>query len=376
MTYGNYPDLSNVKKILVIKMRHHGDVLLTAPVFSNLKRAAPHAQIDAFLYADTVPMLEGHPDISEFILYDRSWKKLSLFKKIRKELALLYKIRSNNYDMVINLTEGDRGALAARISKAKIRVGCNQAKGWHKRNTYTHVAKNCPHPRHTVERNLDLLRNIGIFPTPEQRDLFLHVPPSSTERMIQLLEASDLSVGKFIVIHPVSRWRFKCLSTRQMAHLMTTLYGRGEQIVLTAGPDPMEIAMIQEIMAQAPLVPALNLAGKLSLKELGALIALSQTLICVDSVPLHIASAVKTPVVALFGPSSDQNWGPWMHPRARVVAQGFSCRPCYQDGCGGGKMSDCLFSMPEKLILDAFDEVQRSKAVTRLATHSVLSRSL
>lgn len=357
MTYGNYPDLSMVEKILVVKMRHHGDVLLTSPVFSNLKRAAPHAAIDAFLYADTLPMLEGHPDISDFLLYDRGWKKLSFLAKLSKELTLLKQIRKNRYDMVINLTEGDRGALAAKISGARLRIGID------KRSCYTHVAKNCPHPRHTVERQLDVLRHIGIFPDPQERDLYLHIPPSATQSIQQMLKKHEMQPGEYIVIHPVSRWRFKCLSTLQMARLITTLHGMDKKIVLTAGPDAQERLMIDEILSLAPNVPILNLAGKISLKELGAVIALSQTLICVDSVPLHIASAVKTPVVVLFGPTSEKNWGPWMHPRSRVVTQNFSCRPCYQDGCGGGKMSDCLFTLPEKMILKALKEVESQECV-------------
>ena len=67
-TYGNYPDLQKIKKILVVKMRHHGDVLLTSPVFSLLKQYLPQADIDDFIYEDTLPMLEEHPTIQSFIL--------------------------------------------------------------------------------------------------------------------------------------------------------------------------------------------------------------------------------------------------------------------------------------------------------------------
>jgi heptosyltransferase III len=368
MTYGNYPDLKNVKRALVIKMRHHGDVLLTSPLFSNLKKAIPGVQIDAFIYKDTLPMLEGHPDIADYILYDRDWKKLSTFKKIGKEIALLRAIRAKGYDLVINLTEGDRGAIAALVSRSSIRVGFDP-KGsglFGKRKIYTHMVKACPHPRHTVERQIDVLRSIGIFPTPEERDLFLHVPDEAKRKVLHLLQKEEIRQGNYLLIHPVSRWRFKCLSTKQIAQLLSTLNERGEQIVISAGPDAQEMAMVEEILALAPHVPVLNCAGKLTLKELSALIQMSKALICVDSVPLHIASALKTPVVVMFGPTSELNWGPWMHPQARVVAQRLPCRPCYQDGCAGSKMSDCLFTMPQKSILSALDEVltERSRLIT------------
>jgi heptosyltransferase-3 len=353
--YGNYPPLNEIKRVLVIKMRHHGDVLLSSALFSQLKCAMPQAKIDAFIYQDTLPMLEGHPAISEYLLYDRGWKKVGFFKRLSCELALLKKIRSAAYDLVINLTEGDRGAIAAYISKAKYRVGFDpQGKGMMgKRTVYTHVVKICPHPRHMVERHMDVLRRIGIFPREEERDLFLHVPQKAREAVADRLAG----INEYILIHPVSRWRFKCLSTKQVGTLLQELHRRGEKIVISAGPDQQEIAMVEEILALAPEVPVLNLAGALTLKELSALIEGARALICVDSVPLHIASALKTPVVVAFGPTSDQNWGPWMHPEARVVAQKMSCRPCYQDGCGGSKMSECLFSLSPQLLLDALDSL-------------------
>ena len=76
------------------------------------------------------------------------------------------------------------------------------------------------------------------------------------------------------------------------------------------------------------------------------MIQMSEFLVCVDSVPFHMASALKKGVVAIWGPTSEVSWGPWRNPNARVVAQNLSCRPCFQDGCGGSKMSDCLFTLP------------------------------
>ncbi len=357
MTYGNYPDLSLVKRALVIKMRHHGDVLLTSPLFTNLKTAIPRASIDAFIYKDTLPMLEGHPAISKYILYDKEWKKLSLFAKINKEIALLKAIRAGGYDLVINLTEGDRGAIAAKISGAKIRVGFDPKNSFCKKGAFTHLVKLCPHPRHNVERQLDVLRRMGIFPTDEQRDLYLHIPEEARQKVASMLSRQEILPGEYILIHPASRWKFKCLSTKQMAQTILSLRKKGLKVVISAGPDAEEIAMVKEILSQVPDSCVLNCAGQLTLKELCALIEMSRALICVDSVPLHIASATKTPVVVMFGPTSEQNWGPWMNQRAKVVTQEFSCRPCYQDGCGGSKVSDCLFSLPVSAILSALDEV-------------------
>jgi heptosyltransferase III len=352
MTYGNYPELKQVKRILVVKLRHLGDVLLTGPVFHALKQAIPQAEVDAYIYQEALPMLEGHPDIDRLISYDRNWKRGSKIFRISKELGLLREIRKREYDLVINLTEGDRGVIAALVSKAKIRAGFPPKGKWQQK-ALTHIAKECPSLRHTVERNLDVVRRIGIFPPPESRDLYLHLPETAREKAKWL--AGEAS---FVLIHPTSRWRFKCWPAPKMRQLAEWLLKEGKRVIVTSGPDPIEKEMASEISQGLDI---LNLGGQLSLKELGALIDRAKLLICVDSVSFHMASALKKPVVALFGPTSDVTWGPWRNPHAHIVSMEKRCRPCYLDGCGGSKRSDCLESLPLETVLCAVDSLFRER---------------
>lgn len=346
MTYGDYPDLNDVKKILVVKLRQLGDVLLTGPVFRVLKGKFPEAEVHAYVYSEAFPILEGHPGVDRLIGYDRGWKKLGLWTRLRKEWEVWRVIRKGRYDLVINLTEGDRGALAAKISKARVRVGFEPKGKWQK-DLYTHVVKHCPTLRHTVERNLDALRRIGIFPPQEERELFLAVRDEARVR--------EWVQGPFVLIHPTSRWRFKCWPVDKMRRLTEELVRRGKQVVFTSGPDKVEQEMVAEITKDLDVI---NLSGKISLQELTALIKLSELLVCVDSVPFHMANALKKRVVALFGPTSDVTWGPWRNPEARVVTQNMSCRPCYMDGCGGSKMSDCLATLGVGAVLKAIEELE------------------
>ena len=346
MSYGNYPDLSNVKKILIVKLRQLGDVLLTGPVFTALKSAMPNAEIDAYVYSESIPLLESHPSVNQCIGYDKNWKKGGFFSRLLSEWRILRKIRRNRYDLVINLTEGDRGAIAAKFSNAVIRVGFDpKGSGFSgKEKLYTHVVKNCPSTRHAVERNLDAVRRIGIFPTLEQRELILTLDPKALEKM------RSIAGSGFILIHPTSRWKFKCWPVEKMRRLSQELVARGHKLVFTSGPDLDERQMVSTI---AENLGALDLSGQISLNELSALISLSKLLICVDSLPLHLASALKSPVVAIFGPTSDVTWAPWQNPHAKIVAMNLSCRPCYQDGCGGSKVSDCLVRLPVESVLKA-----------------------
>ena len=95
----------------------------------------------------------------------------------------------------------------------------------------------------------------------------------------------------------------------------------------------------------------------MSLKELAALTQTAKLFIGVDSAPMHIAAAVGTPTVALFGPSGDKQWGPWGVPFRVVSSQQHPCRPCGIDGCGGGKVSDCLTSLTVDEVLGAAHEL-------------------
>lgn len=328
MSYGDYPDLSGVKKILVIKMRQLGDVLLTGPVFQGLKNRLPDAQIDAYVYREAFQLLEGHPAIHELLGFDRKRKGL------RQELAMWRLIRKKGYDLVINLTEGDRGVIASAVSGARIRVGF-PPKGWWQKKVYTHTAKHCPSLRHTVERNLDVIRRIGIFPKLEERELFLPTAEWEID-------------GPYVVIHPTSRWRFKCWP--KMRELAQELIRRGMKLVFTSGPDADEVKMVEEIVKDLDVI---NLSGKISLKQLAGIIDRSEFLICVDSLPFHMASALKKPVVAIFGPTSEVTWGAWKNEGAEIVTMPFSCRPCYQDGCGGSKRSDCIENISVERVLQS-----------------------
>lgn len=113
--------------------------------------------------------------------------------------------------------------------------------------------------------------------------------------------------------------------------------------------------MVEVIIAEAG-VPVFNLAGQLNLRELAALTSRARLFVGVDSAPMHIAAAVGTPCVALFGPSGDKEWGPW-GVKNEIVASTHSCRPCGQDGCGGGKVSECLYAIGVQQVLGAIDRV-------------------
>ncbi len=346
--------LGELKRVLVIKLRHHGDVLVSSPVFSVLKAQAPQVEIDALVYADTAEMLTLHPAIAQVHTIDRKWKQLGSLGQVQAELALFNTLKSRRYDLIVHLTEHWRGAWLCRLLKPRWSVGPavgGRSKRW--KQSFTHL-QSAPRNalRHMVEANLDALRRIGIQPPPDERRMLL-VPGASAEACVAAhLAGFGLESGKFIHIHPASRWFFKCWPVERMAMLVERLHAAGHAVVLTAAPSADEKAMLEAIQSRLSK-PAFSLSGVLSLKELAALTQAAKLFIGVDSAPMHIAAAVGTPTVALFGPSGDKQWGPWGVPFRVVSSAQHSCRPCGIDGCGGGKVSDCLATLTVDEVLAA-----------------------
>lgn len=352
-------DLSTQHRVLVIKLRHLGDVLLTSPVFTVLKNHAPTLEIDALVYRDTESMLSGHPAISNVYTIDRGWKQEEWTSRLAHEWRLLRDLRKRHYDLIIHLTENSRGAVLGLLLKPHYSVArdypAKRGRLW--RNSFTHLYQ-APDKRHTVEMHLDALRRIGIQPQADERRLVL-APGAEAERSVrELLARHGLAPKGFIHLHPTSRWMFKSWTTGKNAALITALQEAGEPVVLTAAPSEPELQYAARITARLKK-PVVDLSGKLNLKQLAALTAQAKCFVGMDSVPMHIAAAVQTPTVALFGPSGEFEWGPWQ-VKSRVITSNHSCRPCGQDGCGNSKISECLTTISVDEVLGAIGQILAS----------------
>lgn len=350
-------DLAHLSRVLVVILGHHGDVLLTSPMFQVLKNHAPHIEIDALVYAETAPMLTLHPAISNVFPIDRSWKLERPWTRLRREVSLFSTLRDRRYDLIVHLSSNPRGPWLKRLLRIRYGIapkihGRSRA-AW---NSFTHFFPLADR-RHMVERNLDALRRVGVSPASEERRLVLEPGATAIESVQTLMRDHGLMQKGFVQFHGGSRWMFKTWPNDKIAALLDHLVNDGNVIALTGAPDRQEMEMIKQIMSLTNAA-VINLAGRLTLKELAALSAQAALFVGVDSAPMHIAAAVGTPIVALFGPSSEITWGPWMVEH-RVVTTSHACRPCGYDGCGGGKLSECLTTLPVEQVLAAVREINK-----------------
>ncbi|HBV38244.1 MAG TPA: putative lipopolysaccharide heptosyltransferase III [Erwinia sp.] len=298
------------RKILLIKLRHHGDMLLTTPVIEALRQRYPQAEIDVLLYKETLPMLQAHPHIHQLRFIDRKWKNEGTLAHLRHEAALLKAIRRAGYDLVINLADQWRSAMITAFSGAPVRIGFayNKRRSAFWRQAHTHLVSTSNHSQlHTVEQNLAALQPLNIpssgFPAA------MHYSESDWSHTQAMLTQSKVT-RPYIVIQPTSRWVFKCWEDDKVAGLIAALASEQTDIVLTAAPDKKELAMIEHILSLCPGL-AISLAGKLTLPQLASLIDHARLFIGVDSAPMHMAAALDTPCIALFGPTKLKQWRPW-----------------------------------------------------------------
>ncbi|HVO90481.1 MAG TPA: putative lipopolysaccharide heptosyltransferase III [Casimicrobiaceae bacterium] len=347
--------LAQLSRALVTKLRHHGDVLLASPVFTTLKRAAPHVEIDALVYHETAPLLANHPAIARTFVIDREWKRSGLGMQIREEWRLLRALRERRYDLLVHLTEHPRGLTLARLLRPRYAVTRERERGgrsW--RRHFTHFYRQPRQtPRHTVERNLDALRRIGVYPSGDDKRLVLVPGAADHAHVERLLAQHAIAANGFVHAHPGSRWLFKCWPAEHTAELFARLTRSGIDVVVTGAPDARERALVSQILGGVPGgAPGrvIDVSGGLTLPQLAALTARARAFVGVDSAPMHIAAAMGTPTLALFGPSGEQEWGPWMVAQRVLVSADFPCRPCGIDGCGGGKVSECLTTLPVEAV--------------------------
>ena len=243
--------LGLVRRALVTKLRHHGDVLLASPVFTVLKRAAPAAEIDALVYRETAPMLEGHPAIAHIHVIDRDWKRQGLVAQARAERALLSALRARRYDLVVHLTEHPRGAWLARLLRPRYSVARDLDRAhWLWRTSFTHYYR-LPRrtPRHTVECNLDACA-ASACSLRRAKERWCSCPATPRTRACAPCSRSTASSpGASSSCIPGSRWLFKCWPVERYARLLERLAPTAGAIVVTGAPDARERALVDAILA-------------------------------------------------------------------------------------------------------------------------------
>ncbi|MDE2259030.1 MAG: glycosyltransferase family 9 protein [Betaproteobacteria bacterium] len=347
------------KRYLVVCTLRIGDVLLTTPVIHAIRLADPTAQIDVMVLRGIEGTLEGNPDINRVIAIPH---RAGFFVRLKEILGLW-----RRYDVALSTVSSDRARWYCFIA-GKMSAGLyNTHTAWlsvrllDKRVLFDDIHT------HTVSMGLQVLDLLGI---PK----FYHVIPPAAGGSFP----AELSKGPYAVLHPFPKFSYKMWSQEHWIALIDELARQGIRSVLTGGPAPEEMKYVEQIAKNSG---ATNLCGALSLAKTADLISRAILFVGPDTGVTHIAAAVGTPTIALFGPSNPVKWGPWPSSYARdespwhmkgsqqvgnvslIQGEG-DCVPCRGEGCEKNRTSysKCLDELTVRRVMVEIDRIKAGQS--------------
>jgi len=312
--------------ILIIKLRYIGDVLLATPTVRAIKAAQPDVRVTMMVNRGTEDVLSGNPDMDEIMVLDKG--------SLAAQWRLIAGLRRRRFDTVIDLTDGDRSAFLSWISGAPVRIGFNDEHRWRGRY-YTQVVQPVSGVRHRIDRDLAALKSLGVHASETLPRVLL--TGQDEARADQLLDQLGIRRDRpIIIIQPGARYWFKAWPYERFAELGDRLASDyGCQVLI--GGSREEEALTQRIHEAAKSRP-ISLAGQATLKQFAAIAKRAALFVGNDNGAMHIAAAVGTPMVALFGPSNPDEWGP-RGDRVKVLYKGLDCRACFHPTCERGALN-------------------------------------
>jgi heptosyltransferase III len=341
-------DWSRVRSVLVVRLRSIGDTVLATPSLHALRRFLPHARIDVLLEDWVAPLLEGSADVERVLTVRR--------KSQSSRLRVARQLRAEAYDVAYNLHGGSTAALLVRASGAKQRVGYADY-------AYAALHNHAAPPSaelwgreqtHSAEQQLALLGWTGVPVTDRPASRLAVTPAAAAIVERRLKDEAKLSPGQpFALIHPAAAFDTKTWAAANFARVAEHLASRGLPAIAVAGPG--EEKVIDEVRSHsaAPLAGFTNL----SLPELTALAARATLFVGNDSGVAHVAAAVQTPQVVVFGSSNVAHWRPWSSAPAEVVREEMPCAPCPGYTCAEFDAPECIRRVPVERVVAAVGRV-------------------
>ena len=336
------------KRILVVKLDHLGDVLLATPVFSNLSQAYPDAELHALAGAWSRVVLEKHPDVNKVLEYNSpTFCRTEAPTSLKQTFQLYRELRRQKYDLMVELRNDWRIVCFSLLRVAPKRLD----------RATLQVANKLGFARftgiHETTRNLDVLDKAGIS-TPIKTTTF-SVTAENKKWASHFLTAHQIDQERpLIAIHPGSPIPLKRWMPERYAELADWLIARKRAKILFVGvADEMPIITEIQRLMQAE---SINIAGKTTLTQLASILHISNVFIGNDSGPMHLAAAVGTPTIGLYGPGNPTRFGP-VGTKCRTIQSQTDCPPCRGAICRFGK-DGCMSKIQVADVIQTLEETK------------------
>ncbi len=327
--------------ILIVKLSAIGDVIHTLPALNAIRRHDPDAHITWLVEEAAYPLIEGHQAVDRVLVSRRKHWIKTLFTSgtplaermtSLKEASLFVKaLRETRYDLVIDFQQLLKSGVLVWLSRGNRKAGYNKGME-HMEQSHLFLNDRIPPVKmnhHALLRNLMLLNALGI-PSDE---IVFHLPVRDQDRreVDSLLARHEVNISRrpLVALNPVAKWETKLWSNAKFSALGDRLFDDGAELVFTGGPEDQDT--VQEIL-RGMKGRAANLVGQTSLKMLAALYEKIDLLVTTDTGPMHLAAAIGTRVVAIFGPTAPWRTGPFGSGH-QVIRAGLECSPCFKRQC-------------------------------------------
>ena len=342
-------DWSQVRKVLFVRLRSIGDTVLATSAVNALRRFLPDAQIDILVEDWVAPVLAEHPSLSSVISLERN--SLAARARIARE------IRASGYDVVYNLHGGTTSTFLTRASGARHRVGYES---YQYAKLHNHQAPSASflwgqEKTHSVEQQLALLGWTGV-PVTDRPATQLAITQTATFLIQERLRDSKLEGKRLALIHPAAAFATKQWAAENFARVVEYLERADFSSVAIVGPGQDKVLDELQRNCSAPIT-----TFNLSLPEVSALASRAELFVGNDSGIAHMAAAVGTPSVVIFGSSNIAHWRPWTRAESEVVFEEMPCQPCHGYFCEQFEQPECILRVPVKRVIAAIERVLASE---------------
>jgi lipopolysaccharide heptosyltransferase II len=340
-------DWQNVRRVLVVRLRSIGDTVLSTSSLIALKRFLPEAQIDILLEDWVAPVLEGFTAVDNV---------LTVGKDTKSRIKTAWQLRRNQYDVAFNLHGGTTATFFVRASGATHRIGyknyqynflynqllTSSADFWQREKT------------HSAEQQLALLGFVGV-PVSTRPKSHLVVTESAINSIEHKLAKSKIQnpKSKIALIHPAAAFNTKQWATEKFARITDFLFEKGLQTVAVATKSERGVL---EKLRETSGVP-ITIFDDLTLPEITAFASKAKIFVGNDSGIGHIAAAVQTPSVIIFGSSNIHHWRPWTDARHEIVFDEMPCQPCAGYFCKEFGEPECIKRVSVENVIDAIKKI-------------------
>lgn len=342
-------DWSDVRRVLVIRLRSIGDTVLSTPSLFALRRFLPNARLDVLVEDWVAPVLTGFEYVDNVI--QLAPNSTGARARVARQL------RATRYDVVYNLHGGTTATLLARATGADHRVGY---RSYQYARLHQDLAPSASllwgkAKTHSVEQQLALLGWTGI-PVSDRPATHLRVTETAARSINERLSKKGIDAAEFALFHPTAAFETKRWAIEKFARAVEAVAERGlHPVAITTAKEAVLVGELERQSSHRVVS-----FTDLTLPEVTALAARANLFVGNDSGIAHIASAVETPSVVIFGSSNVDHWRPWSTAPAEVVREELECQPCHGYFCEKFDEPECIKRVPVEKVLAAIERVLNS----------------